>query len=74
MTLAEYDRFAESAGRERVSESAPRKDREQRPVTDITWYDAVAYAEWLSDRTGELYLLRSEAEWEYAARAGTETA
>jgi formylglycine-generating enzyme required for sulfatase activity len=71
VTFAEYDKFAEATGRKKPSD----RDwgRGNRPVINVSWHDAVAYTKWLSSQTGKKYSLPTEAEWEYAAMAGTET-
>ena len=72
ITFAEYDAFAKATARQRPHDRG--WGRGQRPVINVSWEDATAYAAWLSDQTGQRYRLPTEAEWEYAARVGSITA
>ncbi len=71
VTFEDYKKFARATGREMPDHKDWGMGR--RPVINVSWKDAVAYTKWLSSKTGRVYRLPTEAEWEYAARAGTYT-
>ena len=87
VTVAEFRRFVAATGyqtdaekggntenwRHGVSGSVRPQSEENHPVVHVSWNDAVEYCRWLSEKTGKSYRLPTEAEWEYACRAGSRT-
>jgi len=72
VTFAEWDACVADGGcAHKPSDQGWGRDR--RPVTNVSWDDVQTYVAWLSKKTGKKYRLPTEAEWEYAARAGTAT-
>jgi formylglycine-generating enzyme required for sulfatase activity len=72
VTFDEYDTFCDDTKRGKLGGSEWDL-RGRYPVTMVSWHDAYEFCGWLSSRTGLTYRLPSEAEWEYACRAGTGT-
>jgi hypothetical protein len=71
VTNAEYEQFDPAHKKYRGTHGISADDDE--PAVYVSWHDAVRFCEWLSKRDGRPYRLPTEAEWEYACRAGTDT-
>lgn len=74
VTFAEWDACVEDGGCGGYKPEDKGWGRGKRPVMNVSWNRAKSYVAWLSQKTGKPYTLLTEAEWEYAARAGTTSA
>jgi formylglycine-generating enzyme required for sulfatase activity len=72
VTFAEWDQCADAGACKHRPEDHG-WGRGDRPVINVSWDDSKLFVGWLSQKSGQKYRLPTEAEWEYAARAGTKT-
>ncbi|TEU10577.1 MAG: formylglycine-generating enzyme family protein [Anaerolineales bacterium] len=71
VTNAQYAAFVQAIGHKQPKhweDGKPPRGKEEHPVVEVSWHDAIAYCHWLAEVTGKSYCLPSEAEWEKGAR------
>jgi formylglycine-generating enzyme required for sulfatase activity len=74
VTVGQYRSFVEAAGHREPADWSEQCQHPNRPVVQVSWNDAVAFCDWLSETEEGTYSLPSESQWECACRAGTTTA
>ncbi len=68
----DLQRYDDDSTRTWKTAYVPPRPRDSHPVNCVSWEDAQLYVAWLAERTGLVFCLPAEAEWEYAARAGSD--
>lgn len=72
VTVAQYRAYCKETG-VAMPKNPNGSWRDNDPISNVSWYEAKDFAEWLSEKTGRRYNLPTEAQWEYAAKGGKKT-